>query len=219
MEIIEDLLLAFRLPVFRRRTRRAVTARPKLYFFDAGVFRSLRSTGPLDRPEEIGGGALEGLVAQHLRAWTSLTGAEHSLSFWRTASGVEVDFVVYCEQGLWAFEVKNTGTVRRSDLRPLRSFRSDYLECVPIFLYRGTDRLRIDDILCLPVDDFLRQLTPDQPPWIPQARRTPSSVIADSACPPSGERHTVTMCSRGSRRSAVRDSPTPLRITCNLLSA
>ena len=166
VEIIEDLLLAFRLPVFRRRARRAVTARPKLYFFDVGVFRSLRPTGPLDRPEEIDGGALEGLVAQHLRAWTSLTGAEHSLSFWRTASGVEVDFVVYGEQGLWAFEVKNTATVRRSDLRALRSFRSDYPECVPIFLYRGTGRLRIDDILCLPVDDFLRQLIPDQPPWI-----------------------------------------------------
>lgn len=167
VEIIEDLLLAFRLPVFRRRAGRAVTSRPKLYFFDAGVFRSLRPTGPLDRPEEINGGALEGLVAQHLRAWTSLTEAEHSLSFWRTPSGVEVDFVVYGELGLWAFEVKNTATVRRSDLRALRAFRSDYPVCVPIFLYRGTDRLRIDDILCLPVDTFLRRLSPDQPPWIP----------------------------------------------------
>ena len=50
VEILEDLLLAFRLPVFRRRAGRQVTATPKLYLFDSGVFRSLRPTGPLDRP-------------------------------------------------------------------------------------------------------------------------------------------------------------------------
>ena len=66
--ILEDLLLAFRLPVFRRRARRATVAHDKLYLFDAGVFRSLRPKGPLDRPAELEGPALEGLVAQHLRA-------------------------------------------------------------------------------------------------------------------------------------------------------
>ncbi len=69
LEILEDLLLSFRLPVFTRRAKRDTIAHPKLYFFDAGVFRSLRPKGPLDRPEEIEGAALEGLVAQHLRAW------------------------------------------------------------------------------------------------------------------------------------------------------
>ena len=61
IEIVEDLLLAFRLPVFARRARRQVIAHPKFYFADAGVFRSLRPAGPLDRPEEARGAALEGL--------------------------------------------------------------------------------------------------------------------------------------------------------------
>ncbi len=165
VEILEDLLLAFRLPVFRRRAGRRVTSRPKLYLFDAGVFRSLRPTGPLDRPEEIEGGALEGLVAQHLRAWVDLTPAEHSLSFWRTPSGTEVDFVIYGEQGLWAFKVKSTAAVRGSDLRGLRAFCEDYPEARPIHLYRGADRLDVDGVLCLPVDEFLRQLRPGRPPW------------------------------------------------------
>ena len=56
--ILEDLLVAFRLPVFRKRAKRATVARDKLYLFDAGVFRSLRPTGPLDRPGEIDGQAL-----------------------------------------------------------------------------------------------------------------------------------------------------------------
>ncbi len=69
VEVLEDLLLGFRVPVFTRRAQRATTVHPKLYLFDAGVYRSLRPKGPLDRPEMIEGSALEGLVAQHLRAW------------------------------------------------------------------------------------------------------------------------------------------------------
>ena len=72
--ILEDLLLSFRLPVFRKRAKRATVAHEKMYLFDAGVFRSLRPKGPLDRPEEMEGQALEGLVAQHLRAWAGLQG-------------------------------------------------------------------------------------------------------------------------------------------------
>ena len=67
--ILEDLLIAVRIPVFRRRAKRAVVAHGKFYFFDSGVFRSLRPAGLLDAGAEIEGAALEGLVLQHLRAW------------------------------------------------------------------------------------------------------------------------------------------------------
>ena len=40
--ILEDLLIATRIPVFRRRAKRSVVAHGKFYFFDCGVFRSLR---------------------------------------------------------------------------------------------------------------------------------------------------------------------------------
>jgi len=60
VEVLEDLLLSFRIPVFTRRARRDTSQHPKLYLFDTGVFRSLRPRGPLDRPEEIEGAALEG---------------------------------------------------------------------------------------------------------------------------------------------------------------
>ena len=67
--ILEDLLIAYRLPVFSKKAKRAVSSHPKFYFFDAGVFRALRPSGPLDQSETIEGAALEGLIAQHLRAW------------------------------------------------------------------------------------------------------------------------------------------------------
>ena len=160
--ILEDLLLAFRLPVFRKRAKRATVNHEKIYLFDAGVFRSLRPKGPLDRPEEIDGQALEGLVAQHLRAWAAYSRHEVELFFWRTRSGTEVDFVVYGESGLQAFEVKNAANVYSKDLRALKAFREDYPEAETAVLYRGRERLRIDGIWCLPVQEFLRGIVPDK---------------------------------------------------------
>ena len=158
--ILEDLLMAFRLPVFRKRAKRATVARDKFYLFDAGVFRSLRPTGPLDRPGEIDGQALEGLVAQHLRAWAAYSPHDASLYFWRTRAGSEVDFVVYGRRGFLALEVKNARRVHSTDLRALRTFRTDYPEADAAILYRGRERLRIDGIWCLPVGDFLREMVP-----------------------------------------------------------
>jgi predicted AAA+ superfamily ATPase len=160
IEILEDLLLSFRLPVFTRRARRHVTAHPKFYWFDAGVYRSVRPGGPLDRPEEIAGAALEGLVAQHLRTWIDYTDSRFNLSFWRTKSGAEVDFVVYGPEGFWAIEVKHSGTVRGKDLRGLKAFNDDYPDAKVRLLYRGNERLEIDGVPCVPCDSFLERVVP-----------------------------------------------------------
>ena len=162
VEVLEDLLLSFRLQVFTRRARRKTVSHPKFYLFDAGVYRSLRPRGPLDRVEEIDGCAFEGLIAQHLRAWIAYSNNDCKLYYWRTRSGVEVDFVVYGGDGFWAVEVKNTGKVRPQDLRALRTFTEDYPESEAIFLYRGEERLQIHGIRCIPAIEFLRHLHPSR---------------------------------------------------------
>lgn len=160
LEVLEDLLLAFRLDVFTRRAKRKLAAHPKFFYFDAGVFRSLRPAGPLDRPEEIDGAALEGLVAQHLRAWADYRAGDLRLFTWRTRGGAEVDFVVYGEEGIWAIEVKNTRRVRPEDLRALKAFVDDYPEAGAFLLYRGEERLLVDGIRCVPLPEFLTELRP-----------------------------------------------------------
>ena len=160
--ILEDLLLSFRLPVFTRRAKRATATHPKFFLFDAGVFRSLRPKGPLDRPEEIEGAALEGLVVQHLRAWNAYRGENNQLYYWRTRSGLEVDVVLYGDEGFWAIEIKNSRKVYPRDTRSLRSFKEDYPECEAILLYRGKERLKVGQILCLPCEEFLRKLLPSE---------------------------------------------------------
>jgi predicted AAA+ superfamily ATPase len=158
--ILEDLLLAFRIPAFTKRAARVLSLHPKLYFFDAGVYRALRPAGPLDRPEEAWGAALEGLVAQHLRAWIDYRKQDCRLHFWRTASGNEVDFVVYGKDTFMAIEVKNSSTVHPQDLRSLKAFGQDYPEAKRMLLYRGSEKLMRNDILIQPCGEFLRELDP-----------------------------------------------------------
>lgn len=118
VELVEDLLLAFRLPVFSRRAKRRLVAHPRFFYFDCGVFRSLRPSGPLDRPEEIAGPALEGLVAQHLRAWLAYSEADGRLYYWRTRAGAEVDFVLYGATGIWGIDRVSVGPGARSPAGP-----------------------------------------------------------------------------------------------------
>jgi predicted AAA+ superfamily ATPase len=123
----------------------------------------MRPAGPLDRPAEIAGAGLEGLVAQHLRAWIDYSEATLDLSFWRTKSGTEVDFVIYGSTAFEAIEVKNGKSVHPKDLRGLRAFREDYPEATTRLLYRGLDTLEIEGVRCMPVDVFLAQLVPGKP--------------------------------------------------------
>ena len=67
-DLLEDLLIATRVPVFTKRAERRMTTHPKFFLFDVGVYRAIRPTGPLDSPEQIDGPALETLVFQELRA-------------------------------------------------------------------------------------------------------------------------------------------------------
>jgi predicted AAA+ superfamily ATPase len=157
-ELLEDLLLGVRLPVFSRRAKRATTTHPKFYYFDCGVFRALRPRGPLDPAEEIDGAALETLVFQELRATNENLELGYALSFWRTRDHREVDFVLYGERGLVAIEVKRAGRFREDDLTALRDFREEFPPARPFLLYGGTRRYEIDGIRVLPLGEALREL-------------------------------------------------------------
>ena len=160
VEILNDLMLSYSLPVFSKRAKRHLISHPKFYYFDSGVFRKLRPTGPLDRTEEIAGAALEGFILQNLLAFNEYNGNKNKIYYWRTKSGTEVDFIIYGEEFI-AIEVKHTGKISNKDLKGLKSFREDYPEASLALVYRGTERLMIDGILCLPCTEFLLNLKPN----------------------------------------------------------
>ncbi|MBZ0160206.1 MAG: DUF4143 domain-containing protein, partial [bacterium] len=140
--ILEDLLIAFRVPVFTKRAKRHLVAHPKFYYFDAGVFQAIRPRGPLDAPEQIHGAALETLFLQHVRAINDCRDLDYRRHYWRTGTGDEVDCVLYGERGLRAFEVKMAHNVRPDDLRALLRFRADCPEAKAHLLYLVPDRSR-----------------------------------------------------------------------------
>lgn len=157
VDILEDLLLGFRLPVFTHHAKRETIRHPKFYFFDAGVYQAIRPRGPLDNQGSILGHALEGLVAQHLRALCDLAGDGRKLFYWHTRSGSEVDFVVYGPTMFVAIEVKMSTSFRSEDLRSLRTFAKDYPEARCTLLYRGTEMHTVDNIRVVPLNHWIRE--------------------------------------------------------------
>lgn len=71
-----------------------------------------------------------------------------------------MDIILYGNDGLFAFEIKNTDKIRPEDLRGLQAFQEDYPEAELYFLYRGKEYLRRKNIFCMPCEDFLTQLDP-----------------------------------------------------------
>jgi predicted AAA+ superfamily ATPase len=156
IDILEDLLLAYRLPVFAKRAKRKTASHPKVYFFDNGLYRRLRQRGPLDIESEISGPAVEGLVGQHLRAFADFALPDAQLYYWRTLAGNEVDFVLYGGKTFTAIEVKNTSVLRPIDYNGLISFSDDYPEASLILIYRGTVPMKHKNILVVPVGMLLK---------------------------------------------------------------
>lgn len=156
--ILEDLLIGVMLPVFTRKAKRKLIGHQKFYYFDVGVFRAIRPTGPLDSDAEIDGPALETLVFQEIRAINDYLETDYQLYFWRTKNGLEIDFVLYGPNGLIAIEVKRSSHVHSKNLRGLKEFKKDYPPAKCYLFYSGSDILYIDNITVLPIDQALQHL-------------------------------------------------------------
>jgi predicted AAA+ superfamily ATPase len=156
--ILEDLLIGIRLPVFTRKAKRIMTTHQKFYYFDAGIFRTIRPTGPLDSDAELDGPAVETLVLQEIRALNDYLESNYQIFFWRTKNGLEVDFILYGPRGLIAIEVKRSTHVQSKTLRGLKEFKKDYPPAKCYLFYGGDTELYLGDITVIPIDRALKNL-------------------------------------------------------------
>ncbi len=157
-DILDDLLIATRLPVFSKRAKRDVIVQNKFYYFDVGIYLSLRPKGPLDSPEELRGPALETLFFQHLRAMNDYYYLGYELFYWRTRSQLEVDFILYGEKGLLAFEIKGSQRLTARDFRGLNAFKADYPMATCYMVYLGDRDYVENDIHVVPMTKILFNL-------------------------------------------------------------
>jgi predicted AAA+ superfamily ATPase len=156
--ILEELLIAYRLPVFSKKAKRRLIAHPKFYFFDTGIYRTVRPMGPLDAPEEVEGIALETLFLQEVIALNDALDCGYKIFYWRTSNGSEVDFVLYGPKGLLAFEIKRTTRITSDMMRGLKSFLADYPTAKAYFVYAGNRRMYEDNIIIAPILEVLKNL-------------------------------------------------------------
>lgn len=156
IQILEDTLLAFRLPVFQKTQKRKATSRPKLWFFDIGVVNALRRSFPERPGPEYFGTAFEHLIVLETRAWMSYRMESHRLSWWRSRSGLEVDLLIGDRA---AVEVKATELVTDKHLKGLRALREDLPGIRAVVVSRDPERRSTSDgIEILPWRVYLDEL-------------------------------------------------------------
>ena len=120
LEILEDTLLAFRIPGFEARLRLRERKHPRLYWVDAGLVRAAKNQlGPLAAEER--GPLFEGLVANCLRAWNDYRGLYDEISYWSPTEihGLEVDFLLRRGKQFIAIEAKAGARFRPEDVKGL----------------------------------------------------------------------------------------------------
>ena len=101
------------------RTKRLVKS-PKLYWSDPGLALWLGGA------DTASGAHLENLVLSDLLVWRDSQIPAPEVLFWRTATDLEVDFVLETRGGLLPVEVKATTSPGFADTRGLRAFREEY---------------------------------------------------------------------------------------------
>ncbi|MEM6730191.1 MAG: DUF4143 domain-containing protein [Myxococcota bacterium] len=158
LDTLVDTLVAFRLEGWQPRAKVRETHAPKVYFFDPGLIRALldRVRDPL-RDEESGK-LLETYLLHELRASMAYHQSGGQLFYWRSGSGLEVDFVWKRADLAVGIEVKSASRWRREDGRGLRSLLRANVLSRAVGVYRGSTRLRVGEIDVWPIDELLRQL-------------------------------------------------------------
>lgn len=123
-QILEDTLIGRFVPTFQKRPKRRVITAPRFYFFDVGVAGFLTRRGRVQQGSELFGRVLEHFIFMELSAHTSYSGLKYPVSYWRTASQLEVDFVLGNHEV--AIEVKGTSLAQPHHWKGLIAFGEEY---------------------------------------------------------------------------------------------
>ena len=156
-QILEDTLLGIRIAPFKKhQSRQVIGQAPKFYIFDVGVAGALIHRQLTQERGELFGKAFEHFILMEIRAHRSLRELDYAINFWRTKSGLEVDFVL--GNGEVAIEVKGTNRIDSRDLRPLMAFRDEYAPRKTLVVCNESVERIYERIRILPWRVFLRDL-------------------------------------------------------------
>ncbi|MEW6079513.1 MAG: DUF4143 domain-containing protein [Thermodesulfobacteriota bacterium] len=155
-DILEDTYLGFRIQPWKKSKNRRMILTEKFYLFDVGVANYLARRRPVMGSSDFGK-AFEHYILMELKAYQAYRDPDLPITFWRTSTGREVDFIVGDKQ--LAIEVKGSSRVHEGDIKSLQALQEDgpVKKCLIVCLEKQP-RLLAKNIEAVPWEMFIRQL-------------------------------------------------------------
>jgi predicted AAA+ superfamily ATPase len=157
--ILEDTLMGRWLPAYRKRAKVKEVSHPKFYWFDAGVLRAAAGGIREPLPSDWRGRALETWLFHELSAYLHYSGSGGTLSYWRTPSGSEVDFVWQKGNRTVAIEAKASKSYAHKFGMGIRSLEEGIKLDQQWVVYLGEKSLKDGNIHVVPALQFIKLLT------------------------------------------------------------
>jgi predicted AAA+ superfamily ATPase len=155
-QILEDTLIGRFVPSYQKKPKRRVISAPKFYFFDMGIVNYLLKRGKIEFGSENFGKAFEHYIYHEIYTHSSYSGLDYPIYYWRTASQIEIDFVLGNNDV--AIEIKSTDRVNDRHLKGLKQFGEEYKTKYSILICNEPLPRLKDNIWILPWKVFLEKL-------------------------------------------------------------
>jgi len=130
---------------------------PKFYLFDIGLTNVLNKRGRIEQGSELFGRAFEHFIVSETFAWSQYSETFKEISYWRSASGYEVDLVLGDMETL--IEIKGCDEINSAHHKSIRICAEEHTVkkkiCVALV---PKPRMTDDGIEILPWKDFLSRL-------------------------------------------------------------
>jgi len=156
-QILCDTLLGRMVAPYKERQERQVIVKAsKFYLFDVGVAGAIVKRSIAEERGEQFGRAFEHFLFMELSAHASYSELDYDIQYWRTKTGLEVDFIL--GQGEVAIETKGSSRVDEHDLRPLQAFIQEHKPRKALVVCNELMERRVGQIRVLPWRVFLQKL-------------------------------------------------------------
>jgi len=161
-QILVDTLVGYLIPPYTKKAGRdIIIAAHKFYYFDVGVVNTLQKRTINNLKGQSAGDAFEHYILMEIKAYFGLNELDYTISYWRTKTKLEVDFIIGDHDV--AIEVKISNQVKKSDIKGLSAFAESYKPRMAIVVSKDPKPRRLTngagtDILILPWREFLQRL-------------------------------------------------------------
>ncbi|MBM3403407.1 MAG: ATP-binding protein [Bacteroidetes bacterium] len=156
-QILVDTLMGKMIEPFKRRQNRQVISKSsKFYLFDVGLAGAITKRTLEEEKGEAFGKAFEHFILMEIMAYNSYHEVDFDINFWRTKSGLEVDFIL--GQGEVAIEVKGTNRVEKRVIYPISVFSQEFRPKISLIVCNERTERIVDGIRIVPYRIFLSDL-------------------------------------------------------------